>query len=102
MDPFASATAQLEALRSGDVSARELLDAQLARVEKLNGELNAIVWMDLDQARRAARAIDGGPTAEQPLLGLPVTVKEGFNLAGAPTTWGNPVWCCGPTTRWPL
>ena len=102
MDPFASETAQFEALRSGEVSARELLDAQLARVEKLNGELNAIVWMDVDQARRAARAIDGGPTAEQPLLGLPVTVKEGFNLAGAPTTWGNPVWCCGPTTRWPL
>ncbi len=90
MDPFASATAQLEALRSGEVSARELLEAQLARVEKFNGGLNAIVWMDLDRARAAARAIDGRPSAEQPLLGLPMTVKEAFNLAGAPTTWGEP------------
>ncbi len=90
MDPFASATAQLEALRSGEVSETELLDAQLARVEKVNDDLNAIVLMDLDQARRAARAIDGGPTNAQPLLGLPMTVKEAFNLAGAPTTWGLP------------
>jgi amidase len=91
MDVFASATTQLEALRSGEASARELVDAQLARAEKLNGDLNAIVWMHPDGARAAARAIEGGPTAERPLLGLPMTVKEAFNLAGAPTTWGVPL-----------
>lgn len=90
MDPFASASAQLDALRTGTLSAGELLDAQLARVEKLNGDLNAIVWMDVDAARATARAIRSGPNAEQPLLGLPMTVKEAFNLAGSPTTWGVP------------
>jgi amidase len=91
MDPFASATTQLAALRTGEQSASELLEAQLARVERLNGNLNAIVWMDPEKARAAARAVDGPPSDERPLLGLPMTVKEAYNLAGAPTTWGIPM-----------
>ena len=91
MDPFASASETLRALRRREVGALELLEAQLARVEQWNGKLNAIVWMDLERARDAARALDARPASpEQVLFGLPMTVKESFDLAGAPSTWGMP------------
>jgi amidase len=91
MDPFASASETLRALRRREVGALELLEAQLARVEQWNGKLNAIVWMDLERARDAARVLDARPASpEQVLFGLPMTVKESFDLAGAPSTWGMP------------
>lgn len=91
MDLFASATAMLRALRRREVGALELLEAQLARVEQWNGKLNAIVWSDVERARAAARALDARPpSAAAPLFGLPMTVKESFDLAGAPSTWGMP------------
>lgn len=90
MDVLASASEQLAALRRGDVTASELLGAHLERVERHNGALNAIVWQDVDGARTAAAAVDGPPTDDQPLRGLPMTVKEAYDLAGAPTTWGIP------------
>jgi amidase len=91
MDPFASATELLRALRRREIGALELLDAQLARVERFNGKLNAIIWSDPERARETARALDGGPVPERaPLFGLPMTVKESYDLAGAPTTWGMP------------
>jgi amidase len=92
MDPFASASEQARALRRREVGALELLDAQLARVGRWNVELNAIVWTDAERARDAARALDARkPRRDEPLFGLPMTVKESFDLAGAPTTWGMPV-----------
>ena len=92
MDPFPSATEMLRALRSREVAALELLDAHLARVERWNGKLNAIIWSDLERARETARALDARPPSrEEPLFGLPMTVKESYDLAGAPTTWGMPV-----------
>ena len=91
MDPFATATAMLRALRRRELGALELLEAQLARVERWNGKLNAIVWTDLERARDAARALDERPASHPQLLrGLPMTVKESFDLAGAPSTWGMP------------
>jgi amidase len=90
MDAFASATEQLAALRRGEVTATELLDAQLEQVERHDGAVNAIVWRDVDAARAAAAAVDGPPTDDAPLRGLPMTVKEAYDLAGSPTTWGIP------------
>ena len=90
MDVLSSATEQLAALQRGEVTATELLDAHLERVERHDHELNAIVWQDADAARAAAAAVDGPPTDEQPLRGLPMTVKEAYDLAGSPTTWGIP------------
>lgn len=90
MDPFASATEMPRALRRREVGALELLEAQLARVERCNGTLNAIVWTDLERARDTARALDSVAAAQLPLRGLPMTVKESFDVAGAPTTWGMP------------
>lgn len=90
VDVFSSATEQLAALQRGELSAAELLDAHLAQVDEHNSTLNAVIWSDVDSAKAVAAAIDGPPTPEQPLLGLPMTVKESFNLTGAPTTWGYP------------
>jgi amidase len=92
MDLFASATELLRALRRREVGALELLDAQLARVKRWNERLNAIIWTDVERARETARALDARrPRRDEPLFGLPMTVKESFDLAGAPTTWGMPV-----------
>ena len=91
--PFGSATALVRALRSKRVSSVELLQAYLERVDRLNPALNAIVVDDRTNALRQARAADralakGAPLG--PLHGLPMTVKEAFNLKGTDTTWGYP------------
>ena len=55
-------------------------------------KINAVVVRDFDRARVAADAADAalGRGERRPLLGLPMTVKEQFNVAGLPTTWGFP------------
>ena len=74
------------------ISARELLDAAIARIETLDPKINAVVVRDFDRARAAADAADAALARgeRRPLLGLPMTVKEQFNIAGLPTTWSNP------------
>lgn len=90
--PFGSATAMAAALRAGKVSSVELLKAYLARVDRFNPALNALVVDDrkaaLDRARAADRALAKGEVWG-PLHGLPMTVKESFDLVGQPTTWGH-------------
>ena len=84
------------ALAAGKVSASELVDQAIARIESLDAKLNAVVVRDFDRARAAARAADAALAQSsesgemRPLLGVPMTVKEGFNIAGLPTTWGLP------------
>jgi amidase len=79
-------------LRSRTVSALEVLDYTIARIEALDGRLNAVVVRDFDRAREAAKAADAALARgdRRPLLGVPITVKEAFNIAGLPTTWGSP------------
>ena len=74
------------------ISARELLDAAISRVEALDPTINAVVVRDFDRARAAADNADAALARgeRRPLLGLPMTVKEQFNIAGLPTTWGDP------------
>jgi len=67
------------AVRSGQVSALEVLDDHLARIEARNAELNAIVIPDFERARTAAAAPVSGP-----LQGVPFTVKEAIETAGLP------------------
>src|SRR5262249_24174631 len=89
---YASIGELSDALRSRKMSAFELLEHTIARIEALDGRLNAIVVRDFDRAKDAAKAADA-PLARgerRPLLGIPVTLKEPFNLAGLPTTWGYP------------
>lgn len=76
-------------IRGGDLSALEATDAATARIEALDGPINAVVVRDFERAREAARALDAaGPGAEQPLFGVPMTVKESFAVAGLPSSWG--------------
>jgi amidase len=80
------------ALAGRQVSSRELVDSAIARVEALDPKINAVVVRDFDRARDAADAADAALARGErhPLLGLPMTVKEQFNVAGLPTTWGHP------------
>lgn len=79
-------------LRARQVSAVELLERALRRIEAHDGRLNAVVARDFERARAAAadadRALARGD--RRPLLGVPMTVKESFNIAGLPTTFGVP------------
>ena len=78
------------ALAARQVSAVELFDAAVARIDAVDGPINAVVVRDFDRARDAARAADEALARgeRRPLLGVPMTVKEAFNVAGLPTTWG--------------
>ena len=87
---FWSASKLLAALRAKKLSALELFDHYAARVRQHNRALNAICVMDLDAGRKAARAADRAKGKRGPLHGLPMTVKESFDVAGWPTTWGMP------------
>ena len=94
IDAFASATEMLAALRAKRLSAVELLDFHVARIERLDPPLNAIVERDFERARRDAAAADARRARgeEAPLLGLPMTLKESINVRGLRTTVGMLAW----------
>ena len=77
-------------LAAREISARELCDLAIARIEALDPKINAVVVRDFERARAAAAEADGALARgeHRPLLGIPMTVKEQFNIAGLPTTWG--------------
>ena len=80
-------------IRSREIGCLELLNHYLARIERFNPALNAIIWMDVEGAKaRAAKADTALAKGEMwgPLHGLPMTIKESFDLLGSPTTWGIP------------
>ena len=81
-----------DALVTRKLSALELLDHTIARIEALDGRFNAIVVRDFDRARDAAKAADAALAKREagPLRGIPVTLKEPFDVAGLPSTWGFP------------
>ena len=88
----ATATELGAALRSRRVSSVELLDAYVARIEKLNPIVNAVVTLDVERARtRAAEADAAWARGEWwgPLHGLPVSVKDALDTAGIRTTGGS-------------
>jgi len=89
---FASITELSTALRARKISAAALLERVIARIERLDGGINAIVVRDFERARMAAKEADAalarGDT--RPLLGIPVSLKEPFDVAGLKTTWGFP------------
>jgi amidase len=81
------------ALAQRKISAVELLDDAIKRIEALDARINAVVVRDFDRARAAAREADAALARgeRRPLLGLPITVKEAYDVAGLPTTWGLPM-----------
>jgi amidase len=90
MDPtFLPAWRLAEMTRAGEIGCLELLDHFISRVERLDGRINAVVVRDLDRARLRARRLDAaGRVGAGPLFGVPMTVKESFDLDGLPSTWG--------------
>ncbi len=86
---FAPASFLTAAIRARQIGCLELLDHFIDRVERLDGALNAVVVRDFDRARARAKVLDNGPLTG-PLHGLPMTLKESFNVAGLPTSWGVP------------
>ncbi|MDP6692203.1 MAG: amidase [Alphaproteobacteria bacterium] len=91
---FESATALAQKIREKEISARELADYYIDRIERLDGAVNAVPVRDFERAREAADMADQAQAAGRslgPLHGLPMTIKEAYNIAGLPTTWGHPV-----------
>jgi len=74
-------------VRDGELSARELVDASLERIEAVDGQVNAFVHVDAEGARATADAI--GPGDERPYAGVPVAVKNNRAVAGFPLTLGS-------------
>ena len=90
---FLPAAAVAGMVRRKEVSARELTEVMLARIEALNPALNAVVELAAEAARRQAAAADEAVARGRdlgPWHGIPMTVKDSFNVAGMHTTWGNP------------
>src|SRR3954469_1126187 len=91
--PFQTAKQLAAAIAKKKIGCVELLDLYLKRVEAHNPALNAIIAMDVEGARKRARAADKAVKAGKklgPLHGVPMTLKESYDIAGYPTTWGNP------------
>jgi amidase len=89
---YRSATELAAALQARKISAIELLEHTIARIEALDRRVNAVVVRDFERARDAARAADVALARGErgPLLGIPITIKESFDIAGLPTSWGIP------------
>ncbi|MEU6864224.1 amidase [Streptomyces sp. NPDC046876] len=89
---FRTAEELAAALRAREVTSAELTDAAITRIERHDKAVNAICVPDFDRARDAARDADRALARgeHRPLLGIPVTVKESYDMAGLPTTWGMP------------
>ena len=87
-----SATELLDDLAAKRVSAVELTRRAIDRIERHDGELNAVCVRDFDRALDAARDADAarGRGEGGVLCGVPMTVKESFHVAGLPSTWGFP------------
>ena len=90
---FETASAWVGLLARGAVSAEELTRLYIERIERHDTDLNAVIVRTFDDALETARRTDALRARGQspgPLQGLPMTVKESFDVAGLPTNWGNP------------
>jgi amidase len=90
---FATAAETANAVRNKRISATELLNFELQRIDRYNPKLNAIVWQSREQALARAKQADAALVAGKTpgaLHGVPVTIKESFAYRGSPNTWGLP------------
>lgn len=86
-----SATEWLRRLQARELSSRELVERYLARIDEVNGALNAAVVLDADGGLAAADAADAARARgeDRPLLGLPVTIKDSLEVAGLVSSGGS-------------
>jgi len=85
---FKTATELSAALAAKQVSAVELAQDAIGRIERHDTKINAVCVRDFARGLDAARAADAARAQGEsgPLLGIPMTVKESYNVAGLPTT----------------
>jgi amidase len=89
---YASATALARAIRAKEVSAVEVVNAHLQRIEEVNPALNAVVQLCAEAAQAEARAADAALARGQttgPLHGVPMTIKDSLDTTGVITTGGT-------------
>ncbi len=89
---FAPASRVASMIKTGKISALEAADFYIARIAAFDDAINAVVVRDFERARARAKALDRGlkKLGKVPALyGVPMTVKESYDIAGLPTTWGN-------------
>ena len=86
---FRSATELASLVRDGEVSAVELVELSLARIEELNPQLNAFVQVDAEGALAAAREVRAGD--ERPFAGVPTAIKNNRPVKGMRLTYGCPL-----------
>ena len=90
---FLDATTLSGKIRDKEISSAELLEHYISRMDKYNPDINAIVCTQLEKARNRASEADSALARGEnwgPLHGLPMTVKESYNITGLPTTRGIP------------
>ena len=92
---FDSAHEILEKIKQREVSSLEVLESFLAQVEKVNPKINAIVALDIERAKEKAIEADNKINLKSKLgalHGLPMTIKDAFEVEGIVSTGGNPAW----------
>jgi amidase len=92
-DTYATARQMIADLAARRVSARELLDAHVARREQLHARINAVIATDIEHAIEDAERIDAARARGEPLgrlAGIPMTIKDGYDVANMPAASGNP------------
>lgn len=90
---FLSATEIAAQIKTGALSASDVVEAHIQRIEQVNPCLNAVVFPMFDQARQEAKAADAAQHRGEmlgPLHGVPITIKEALLVKGTPTTFGLP------------
>ena len=102
---YAGAAEQARLVRDGELSARELVELTLARIDKLDGPFNAYRVVLADRALVEADDADAlhSAGADRPLLGVPVAIKDDTDVAGEVTAWGTGTRMGRPrrlTARW--
>jgi len=93
IDTYATARSMVADLAAKKISARDLLAAHLVQNDKIAGPINAVIETDIARARKDAAAIDDARAkgaALGPLAGLPMTIKDGFDVQNMPAMSGNP------------
>ena len=88
----ATACAIVDKLNSGEVTPLDLLDVLEARIAEVDGKVNALPTLCFDRARAHAKELMNKPAGDRGLLaGMPIPIKDLFNVEGVLTTQGSPI-----------
>jgi amidase len=88
---FASALELADKIKAKEVSATELTELYIQRIEQYDGDVNAVIVRNFERALEDAKAADAALVNGEdlgPLHGVPMTIKESYVIADTPATWG--------------